>query len=210
MLGLALAATPAGATVRTAPYTWTPASGPVAGYYLYLSVDGGPEENHGAVSQPNAVIQLESGAEVILRVAAFDSAGRVGPHSNASPPLRLCPGDFDGDQEIETSDQNKARTCLFKPAQNSCAGGDMDEDGYVGPGDLAAMVLGSDACAPLAGCEGDMNGDGWINSQDLFEMKGCIGLGAQGKCVDVDFDGNGFISTADVVATYQSGLGSCN
>ena len=75
-LGLAFASTPAGAAVRTAPYTWTPASGPVAGYYLYLSIDGEPEQNYGAVSQPSAVIELDSGAEVVVRVAAFNAAGQ--------------------------------------------------------------------------------------------------------------------------------------
>src|SRR5262245_12792354 len=100
-LGLVFAAIPAGATVRTAPYSWTPASGPVAGYLVYLSVDGGPEENYGAVGLPSAVIELDSGAQVVVRVAAYDSAGRIGPFSDASPRLRLCPGDFDGNQTIE-------------------------------------------------------------------------------------------------------------
>jgi hypothetical protein len=207
--GLAFAAIPAGATVRTAPYSWTPASGPVAGYYLYLSVDGGPEENYGSVSQPSAVIQLDSGAQVIVRVAAYDGAGRVGPRSDASSPLRLCPGDFEGNEVIDTSDVNTAKTCLFKPAQNKCAGGDMDDNGTVSYIDIAAMVVGADACAPISGCAGDMNGDGWVNALDLYALKGCIGLGAQGSCADADFDGNGFVSTADVVATYKTGLGAC-
>ena len=73
--------------------------------------------------QPSAVIELDSGAQVVVRVAAFDGAGRVGPRSDASSPLRLCPGDFDGDEVIETTDVDSAKSCLFKPAKDYCAGG---------------------------------------------------------------------------------------
>jgi hypothetical protein len=209
-LGLAFAAMPAGATVRTAPYSWTPASGPVAGYYLYLSVDGGPEQNYGAVSQPSAVIELDSGAQVVVRVAAYDGAGRVGPRSDASSPLRLCPGDFDGNETIETADVSKARNCLFKVASGHCAGGDMDGNGMVASSDVAAMLVGADACAPIVGCAGDMNGDGFVNALDLSAMRVCIGLIAQGNCADADFDGNGFVSVADVVTSYKKGIATCN
>ena len=209
-LGLALAAAaPAGATVRTAPYSWAQASGPVAGYYLYLSVDGRPEENYGAVSQPSAVIELDSCAQVVVRVAAFDFAGRVGPRSNASPPLRLCPGDFDGDEVIETSDLNSAKSCLFKPATGHCAGGDMDDDGSVGMTDFLAMEVGSDACPPVVGCVGDMNGDGMVTLVDWGAMRVCIGLTAQGSCANADFDGNGFVSVIDVITAYKTNFGQC-
>jgi hypothetical protein len=209
-LGLAFAAIPAGATMRTAPYIWAPASGPVGGYYLYLSVDGQAEQNYGAVFQPSAVIQLDSGAEVIVRVAAFDVAGRVGPRSDASPPLRLCPGDFDGNETIETADVNKAKSCLFKPATGNCSGADMDDNGAVALPDVLAMEVGSDACAPLDGCLGDMDGNDFINGADLYAMKSCIGLYAQGNCADADYDGNGFVTNIDVVNAYKSGVETCN
>ena len=206
--GLAFAAIPAGAVMRTAPYSWAPASGPVAGYYLYLSVDGGPEENYGAVvGQNNAVIELDSGARVVVRVVAFDGAGRIGPPSDASSPLRLCPGDFDGDELIETTDVTQARSCALKPAVGQCAAADMDDDGLVGFPDIGAMQVGSDACPPLAGCAGDMNGDGLVTLTDWGAMKICIGLTAQGNCANADFDGNGFVSVIDVITAYKTNFG---
>jgi hypothetical protein len=207
--GLAFAAIPAGATVRTAPYSWTPASGPVAGYLLYLSVDGGPEVNYGSVGLPSAVIELDSGAEVVVRVAAYDGAGRIGPRSDASSPLRLCPGDFDGNETIETTDVDEARSCVYKPAIGHCAGADMDGNGAIALQDLFAMQVGSDACPPVVSCPGDMNGDGLVTLTDFGAMKACIGLMAQGNCADADFDGNGFVSTIDVVATYRTNVGYC-
>jgi hypothetical protein len=207
--GLAFAAIPAGATVRTAPYSWVPASGPVAGYYLYLSVDGRPEENYGAVvGQNNTVIELDSGARVVVRVVAFDGAGRIGPPSDASSPLRLCPGDFDGDEVIEFTDVNQARSCLLQPAVGQCAAADMDDDGAVLFRDISAMEVGSDACPPIE-CAGDMNGDGLVTLVDWGAMKTCIGLTAQGSCANADFDGNGFVSVIDVITAYKTNFGQC-
>jgi hypothetical protein len=203
MSALALAsvlAAPAAATVRTATFTWAPATGPVAGYQLYTTVDGGVESAYSYVSQPRAVISMNSAASVTVVVAAFDAAGRLGPRSNASPPLRLCPGDFDGDELIETSDVNSARSCVLKAATGACAGADMNNDGSVAVGDFLALEVGADAC-PNAGpdtCGGDMDGDGWISDADVQAMRVCIGLRALGNCVAADFDGNGFVSVSDV------------
>ncbi len=195
--GLALAAAPAAATVRTAPYTWTPSSGPVAGYLLYLSVDGGPEENYGYVSQPNAVVLVESGAEVVVSVAAFDAAGRVGPRSNPSPPLRLCPGDFDGDEEVEQTDMNRAIGCFQKPATGACAAADLNGDGFVSGSDIQGLEVGADACQQS--CPGDMDGDGVLSASDVLAMKSCIGLYAEGNCTNADFNGSGFVNNTDVI-----------
>jgi hypothetical protein len=209
-LGLALAAPAADATVRTAPYRWAAASGPVAGYYLFLSVDGGPEQNYGAVTTPDTVIQLESGAEVVVRVAAYDVTGRMGPHSDASSPLRLCPGDFDGDEWIEQSDLDTAKSCVLQPAQGKCAGGDMNEDGTVTFSDVLAIKVGEDACPPILGCAGDMNSDGVISVGDFAALRSCLGFYAEGSCANGDFDGNGYVSVSDWVTASDAGFRTCD
>lgn len=213
--GLALAAAaPAGATARTARYTWAPATGPVAGYLLYVSLDGDPEAIYGYVYQPSAEIQVESGASLVVSVAAFDAAGRQGPRSDATPPLRLCPGDFDGDELIEATDVNRAQGCLLQAAVGTCAGADMNDDGFVASWDYLALDLGADACAdfgPPGACGGDMDGDGWFTGQDFVDARICIGMYAEGNCALADFDGNGFVSHSDVAFTGRAiGTRACS
>jgi len=205
-------AAPAGASVRTATFTWTPASGPVWGYQISLSVDGGAESVYGYVYQPRAVILLHSAAPVTVAVAAFDAAGHTGPRSDSSPPLRLCPGDFDGDEIIEFSDLKSAYACILQAATGACAAADLDDDGSVSVADFTALHLGADACpntAPSASCRGDMDGDGWISTGDVQAMRICIGLLAVGNCTFADFDGNGFVSVSDVVLASRA-VGVCS
>jgi hypothetical protein len=204
-LGLAAAA-PAGAVVRTAQFSWTPATGPVAGYRIYLSIDREPEEVYGAVNGPSATILVESGAELVVRVAAFDFTGREGPASAPSPPLRLCPGDFDADEIIGQEDVSQALGCFQKPATGTCAGAEMVDDGYITNADISALELGADACAgfPSLGCPGDLDRNGIISALDLSLLRNCIGLAAQGSCIDGDLDGNGYVTASDWVQTGRS------
>ena len=202
-IGLALGAAPTGASARTAPFEWAAASGPVAGYSVYLSVDGGPDEHHGYVSQPSVMVEVESGAEVVISVEAFDAYGRRGPRSDPSPPLRLCPGDFDGDELIESADLSFARSCVLQEAAGACAGADIDENGSVTIHEVLGLEEGTDACrlAGLDSCAGDVDGDGSITVRDFSATKLCIGLYALGSCSDADYDGNGFISASDAILT---------
>ena len=118
---------------------------------MYLSVDGGPEASYGYVSNPSALIWIESGAELVVRVAAFDTVGREGPRSDASPPLRLCPGDFDGDEIIENEDRNRALGCLQQPATGACAAAEFVVDGHITNSDILALEVGSYACGEPPG-----------------------------------------------------------
>jgi hypothetical protein len=214
VIALALAAAaPAGAVVRTAPFAWTPAAGPVAGYRLYLSVDGLPLELHGAVNTPSAVILLDTGAEVVMRVAAYDSSGREGPLSDPSEPLRLCPGDFDGDETVEQTDMNRALACYLKPGTGTCAAADMNGDGTVTYSDIKAITVGADACdgyRPVPGCPGDIDRDGLISYQDLQVIRTCLSLEAEGACIDADLDGNCFVTNQDWLAAGRSIGAACS
>ena len=66
------------------------------------------------MSEPSAVIEVETGAEVVVSVEAFDAYGRRGPRSDPSPALRFCPGDFDGDELIEATDLTLAQSCILQ------------------------------------------------------------------------------------------------
>jgi hypothetical protein len=214
-LGLALiAAAPAGAAMRIANYAWTPAAGPVAGYLLYLSVDGEHEQFYGSVNTPSAVILIETGSELVVRVSAFNAAGQQGPISDPSQPLRLCPGDFDGDETIGSPDVSRALACYQKPATGECTAADMNNDGNVTYSDLKALDLGADACEgfrPVPGCPGDIDRDGLISYADLQGIKACLGLEARGNCIDADLDGNGWVANTDwLIAGRQLGATCSN
>jgi hypothetical protein len=191
-------ALPAAAAVRTARFEWTPAVGAVAGYAVFASVDGGSEELYARVSVPTAEIEVDSGASLRVSVAAFDATGTLGPRSDASPGLRLCPGDFDGNETIGGSDLLRVRTCIGQAAAGACAGADVDLDGLVTSADYASATLGSPACLPEGPCPGDFDGDGVIGSVDLYKLRKCVGLLPQGSCALADMDGNGFVGLTDV------------
>ncbi len=70
---------------------WTDASGPVSGYAVYESRNGGGFSSTPTklVSGPSARIQGTNGDVVFVRVAAVDSSGRVGPLSPTSESVRF-------------------------------------------------------------------------------------------------------------------------
>jgi hypothetical protein len=139
------------------------------------------------------VIEVASGASLIVRVAAIDATVRPGPRSDPSQPLRLCPGDFAGDEVIDLGDIRRSYDCLLQAATGACAGADMDDDGVVAFDDYRKLVFGADACLNLNPapdtCAGDMDGDGWISSMDVERIKICIGFQPLGDCIPADFDG---------------------
>ena len=103
---LALAGTvPALATtyVHRTPLTfgWAAASGEVAYYNVYLSVDGRSFRLHRKVTGTTCRVDVEDGRSYVLRVEAEDALGRVGPMSDPSERvvvfLNGSPEDTDGD-----------------------------------------------------------------------------------------------------------------
>ncbi len=189
-------ASPAFALTRQAAFEWAPASGPVAGYAVYASINGAAERLVDTVAAPSAVLSVESSATVRVRVAAYDSAGRLGPPSAASVPVRLCPGDFDGDETVGITDWSDAKSCVGQLGEGFCAAADSDGNGTVSLSDLYALHLGANACPPAV-CLGDFDGDHVIGVTDWSIAKGCLGETAQGICALGDFDGDGVISLAD-------------
>ncbi len=71
---------------------WGAASGPVAGYALYLSRDGGTFQEVQRVSSTSAQVSGTIGETVRVRVAAHDAQGRTGPQSPSSDAIRFIDG----------------------------------------------------------------------------------------------------------------------
>ena len=90
-----LLAPPASALVEIvgqeqATFEWSPASGPVAGYRVFVSANGDPETHYGSVyATTQATIHASFGDTVAVTVAAFDAEGQEGPRSDPSEPLRF-------------------------------------------------------------------------------------------------------------------------
>lgn len=93
--------------VNQVTFTWSDASGPVAGYAVYVTRNTEPEALYDRVADNRVTIGGVPGDTVVVRVAAEDGLGNQGPLSPASEPLSFAlpepppPAhvvhDFDGD-----------------------------------------------------------------------------------------------------------------
>ena len=95
-----------------AMFGWEPASGPVAGYLVKLTLEGENDILIGSVSEPRVAIpECDEGRLADLQafriiVRAIDSFGNMGPMSEASE-LTLCASfnpDFNGDTLVNGLD----------------------------------------------------------------------------------------------------------
>jgi hypothetical protein len=202
-------ASPAFALTRLASFEWAPAAGPVAGYHIYARIGGSFEMYVTSVAVPKVVLPVKSSTYVSVRVAAYDSAGNVGPASEVSYPIRLCPGDFNGDEIRGLYDSKKMQSCYGKAAVGLCAGADLNDDGVVGMFDLRSWPLEADACAQAdasapSPCPGDFNGDHYIGIVDVTRANSCILEPAVGVCAAGDFDGDGIVSTFEADSVRQA------
>jgi len=74
----------------TARLGWTAASGPVAGYSVFVSRNGSlPTAPEQQVANPSATVSAEFGDSLVVWVEAFDAAGNLGPASQNSDTLRF-------------------------------------------------------------------------------------------------------------------------
>ena len=64
--------------------SWAPASGPVAGYAVFVQRNGGDVNRETNVSSARVTLSGEPGDTASVAVAAFDAAGRLGPLSEVS------------------------------------------------------------------------------------------------------------------------------
>jgi len=86
--GTALAVDISGST--TARLGWTAASGPVAGYSVFVSRNGSPPvAPEQRVTNPSATVSAELGDSLVVWVKAHDAAGNLGPASPNSDTLHF-------------------------------------------------------------------------------------------------------------------------
>jgi hypothetical protein len=84
----------------TATLAWADASGPVAGYRVEVSRNGAAFRVESDVSRPSVVVSASGGDTLVVRVAAFDAVGNLGPFSPPSNPIHF---DTDGNIAALTS-----------------------------------------------------------------------------------------------------------
>lgn len=76
----------------SATLSWGAASGPVAGYQVFVGRNGSrPNTPDLSVSGPTATIAAATGETAVVWVRAYDGVGNVGPFSADSLPLRFLP-----------------------------------------------------------------------------------------------------------------------
>ncbi len=73
-----------------ATFSWDPASGPVAGYIVYVDRNGRGATAILTVSENRTTVSLQPGEEIRMAVAAVDARGNRGPTSEFSEPLQLA------------------------------------------------------------------------------------------------------------------------
>ncbi|MGH0032119.1 MAG: FG-GAP repeat domain-containing protein [Myxococcota bacterium] len=70
-------------------FGWDPASGPVAGYFVYVSRNGDPTQLAAVTAGLQASVDGTAGDVVQITVSAYDTAGAEGPASPVSPSVRF-------------------------------------------------------------------------------------------------------------------------
>ncbi|TMA31959.1 MAG: VCBS repeat-containing protein [Deltaproteobacteria bacterium] len=68
---------------------WTPATGPVSGYYVIVARNGGAARVESTVIEPRATIKGSYGETVVVQAAAFGADGVAGPISPPSLPIHF-------------------------------------------------------------------------------------------------------------------------
>jgi hypothetical protein len=72
-----------------ATLAWEAASGPVAGYVVYITLNDDAERLHSRVEETAAAVEGSVGDEFTIRVAAFDAESNPGPSSLSSDLVRF-------------------------------------------------------------------------------------------------------------------------
>ena len=110
-------------------FTWTPATGPVDHYNVYVSVDGGVFNLVAEVSSSACSVNVEDGRRYRIQVDAEDAQGNRGPMSDPSEEvivfLNGSSGDTDGDGMPDLWEVAQG----FNPYNPSDGTQDRDSDG---------------------------------------------------------------------------------
>jgi hypothetical protein len=184
-----------------ASFEWAPAAGPVAGYFVYVSNNGGPQLRYSTVSSGTSeTVHCELGDAIVVSVMAFDAQGNEGPVSPPSelvrfvedpgsePPGEPPPGDppekatlldFDADgfSDLLLRNRDTGQARIWSVAKSGLLEGEALLFDWLGrPGDVGEVGLLGESALP------DLPAGHWI-----------VGNG--------DYDGDGF---ADVLLREES------
>jgi hypothetical protein len=116
--------------VTSATLEWSPASGPVTGYYVIVARNGGTPSLQGVATQTRATVASSYGEVVMVQVAAFDEAGLAGPVSQPSSSIRFNPPPPTSDPTTPSSDPD-----LQVPSDPSDPSGGSGGGGTETPGE---------------------------------------------------------------------------
>ena len=184
----------------SANFAWTAASGPVAGYAVFVNRNGAgyPAAPSQQVTAPQATVSGSYGDTVVIKVAAYDSSNHLGPFS-ADSALYQFSLDTDGDG-IPDAQDNCPYT--YNPDQkdtggigsgsppdgigDACQCGDVNNDGVVDNIDAILILRSMAGTTPYPGgvttlpgynkC--DVNGDGTCDDTDaMIIQRAVVGLG---------------------------------
>jgi hypothetical protein len=122
--------------VTEATLEWSPASGPVSGYYVIAARNGASPELQGVSTGTRAKVTAAFGDRLTVQVAAFDTAGTAGPVSTPSNTLVF--------NALPTSD-GTTTTTTPPPTTN---------------GDPGTQTPGGGTTAPHVAVHFDFTGDG--------------------------------------------------
>lgn len=177
VLFVAALGVPAAVSASPANLSWTDASGPVAGYVVHADIDGNGFVFQGLALTNAFAVEGQPGESWVLRVAAFDAVGNIGPWSASSSPVLFSAtgggggsgsgggGGLGGGFVISLPPlASTGETSVWKHGETGAIGfGTPSDAGFV-------SVPAAAGLEPRA--TGDFDGDG---RQDLFLHDGATG-----------------------------------
>jgi hypothetical protein len=162
----ALAATPAAAVQVTgtrAQLQWTSASGPVAGYAVFVSLNNGPFQEIRRIAATTTAVDGAIGDSVRVRVAAHDSQGHLGPVSANSEPIEFVsstePPDPGSGPAADLDGDGRADTLLFRARSGELHALLLQADGTRVP----VLIGTQDDLALQPAAYADVDGDGMVD-----------------------------------------------
>jgi len=116
---------------ESAEIAWEPASGPVNAYGVFVSRNAGDfaDEPDQLVAQPAATVEGQYGDVLLVRVAAFDSAGNQGPVSATSEPIEFVAPDATEPGEDPLPDVAVGEVLYFEDFESYS--GHEDPEGWI-------------------------------------------------------------------------------
>ena len=160
----------------------------------------------------NAGILMSSLSGFALAINMVAEAANVGFRVAAV----LCPGDFDGDNDVDEDDFDAFESCFTGPdggpQSRGCTPGDFDGDDDIDCDDWALFVASWTLNDPPTLCfcnPADTNGDGAVNVLDLIDVLLCFGQPAEPGCAAEDINQDGTVNVLDLIDLLLSFGASC-